>query len=681
MIACSRLKKVERFFPAAPIAILTIILAWRTLRELVGQVGEPCGTLDDSFIHFQYARAIAELHPFHYEASMPATSGATSVLWPLALAPFYAIGFRGTAILWPAWLLGFGSLGLLANESYHLAKPLTSKWGALGSALMVLCFSAFTWCAASGMEVVPFAWVMARCARRASEWQEDPANRTRKRKWELVALAFAVALLRPEGALVALAIAGVLGIFQATHRERLVSIAPLAATFSTPYVLWLFTGSARSNTATAKLLVGNPYYQGHALWAAVSDNVSTLFKKLLNGQVWSTEFLPTNAMPVAIMALVSIVVAGFIKRRLFRAAFVLAIALGMLIPCFYVTFLWNRLRYLWPFATGWLIGLACFAEVLGEVATILHPRARAGVPVLLGFFAGAFIVRLDWVLDDVANSASGIDRQHVKIGRWAKDALPKDALVAVNDTGAIAYFSDRRTFDIVGLTTNGEAKYWVAGTASRIEHYEKMRKEDLPTHFIVYPEWMGTDAFFGSELFAATVTDSTILGGQSMRAYEADWTLLRSGERPWTDREHDPIDSVDVADLESEAAHGYELLARDNEEVVGDATMSDGHRIVDGGRGYRTADRFVAALHPNQHARCIARLAPTPTKGKATIDVRASGETIATLTLGDEDSFGSTAWSEQTFDVPADKAKEKTPLELVAREGSFASYHYWFIAE
>jgi hypothetical protein len=387
-------------------------------------------------------------------------------------------------------------------------------------------------------------------------------------------------------------------------------------------------------------------------------------------------------MPVAIMSLVAIGVAGFLRRKMFRAGFVLAIALGMAIPCFYVTFLWNRLRYLWPFATGWIIGLACFAAVLGDVATLVHPRAKLGVPMLLGLFAGAFLIRLDWVMDDVANSASGIDRQHVKLGRWAKDALPQNALVAVNDTGAIAYFSDKRTFDIVGLTTNGEAKYWVAGTGSRLEHYERMKKSDLPTHFIVYPDWMGTDAFFGKELMSATVTDSTILGGQSMRAYEADWSLLGSGSVPWSrkDRAIDLVDEIDVADLESEASHAFELLARDNEEVVGDSYTPEGDRVIDGGRGFRSADRFVASLRPNERAWGIVRLAPT--KGvKATIDVRAAGDLVMSFTLGEDDPFSSSTWTEQSFVVPAEDAKAKTPVEFVARQGSFSSYHYWFIRE
>ncbi len=670
--------RFEKYFPVAPIAIVTVILAWRTLRELLRVVGEPCATLDDAFIHFQYARAIAELHPFRYQAGMPPTSGATSVLWPLMLAPFHAIGFRGTAILWPAWLFGFAALGALANESYHLAKPLSGRWGAVASAAMVLSFSAFTWCAASGMEVMPFAWAMARCARRASEWREDPAIRTPRRRWELVLLAFIVALMRPEGAIFAFAIAAVLAAFPRNdaHLERSWAALAILATFATPIALWMFTGSGRANTATAKLLPGNPYYVGSVLSGAIFDNLRTLTKTLLNGQIWSAEFLPTNAMPVAIMGAISIPIAGFLRKKLVRAAFVFMMALSIAIPCFYVTFLWNRLRYLWPFATGWLIGLACLGAVLGEIATLVHPRARAAVPMLLGAFVGAFAVRLDWVIDDVANSARGIYQQHVKIARWSHEHLPEGSLVAVNDTGAIAYFGGHHTFDIVGLTTNGEARYWVAGTASRLEHYEQMPREALPTHFIVYADWMGTDALFGHFLFDATVTDSTILGGQSMRAYEADWSLLRSGDKPFTDPEREMIDVVDIADIESEASHAYALLARDNEEVVGDSYSLSGNRIIDGGRGYRRFDRFSAHLQAGKETLGIARVAPT--KGQAIVDVKLAGDVIATFTLGSDDGWTTAGWTEHTFTIPANAAKTETPLELEAREGLFNSYHYWF---
>ena len=50
--------------------------------------------------------------------------------------------------------------------------------------------------------------------------------------------------------------------------------------------------------------------------------------------------------------LAAVGVLGVTKKRPWRAALVIGLALAMLVPCAYVTFLWNRLRYLWPFATG-----------------------------------------------------------------------------------------------------------------------------------------------------------------------------------------------------------------------------------------------------------------------------------------------------------------------------------------
>jgi len=123
--------------------------------------------------------------------------------------------------------------------------------------------------------------------------------------------------------------------------------------------------------------------------------------------------------------------------------------------------------------------------------------------------------RLGWSLDDLAGSASAIDRQQVALGRWAAGALGPASRIGVNDTGAIAYVGGHATFDVVGLTTPGEAAYWVAGSGSRLEHYERLQRsapQHLPTHFIVYPNWMACDAVLGSELEEATVADQTILG-------------------------------------------------------------------------------------------------------------------------------------------------------------------------
>jgi hypothetical protein len=482
--------------------------------------------------------------------------------------------------------------------------------------------------------------------------------------------------LRPEGALAALFVAVTLAAFirRPAWSERAWGLAAVAGAFAPLLLLLVLTGSARSNAAVSKLMIGNPYYAGPALAVAVGANVKLLLGTLLNGEVWSAEFVPRGGAPIAMAGLVALCWLGVRTGSRWRAFAVLLIALTIFAPCFYVTFLWNRLRYLWPFATGWIVGLACLARAAGDLAGVLSARWRIATPIACGAFVGLFVSKLEWVLDDLAQSASGIDRQQVALGRWAKESLPHDARVGVNDTGAIAYFGDRRTFDIVGLTTEGEARYWIAGVGSRLEHYERLHIASpgrLPTHFVVYPEWMGTNALFGDSLREATVTDSTILGGQTMRAYVADWSALGSGEHPWTLDFGEAIDALDVADLESELAHEYELLgARDGEEVAHDGVAPDGKVVVDGGRTRRSVERFVAHLQPGIAAQGLVRLDGQP---GSRVVVLANGEPIGGFDVGEKDD-----WEERSFALPSSITSANTHIELRVTGGAITTFHYWF---
>src|SRR5262249_3630066 len=157
-------------------------------------------------------------------------------------------------------------------------------------------------------------------------------------------------------------------------------------------------------------------------------------------------------------------------------------------------------RYIWPFAPGLIVGLACLAELAGIAIEKLAGRfarfTRVAPPAFAGIVVALFLSRLSPSMDDLATAAEAVTLQQVSLGKWAA-SLPESARLGVNDTGAIAYFSGRRTFDVVGLTTAGEAKYWTAGSGSRFEHYEKLPLQSMPTHFIVYPEWMAVDPILG----------------------------------------------------------------------------------------------------------------------------------------------------------------------------------------
>jgi hypothetical protein len=663
--------------PLAPITLAVALLAWSAIGGIYAKLGHPGASLDDSFIHFQYARAIAEGHPFRFEAGEPMTMGATSALWPLLLAPFYALGCKGLLILWPAWVLSFVALGLLAHEAYALAKPLTGEAAAIGAGAMVLAFSPFAWCAGSGMEVVPFAWCLTRSVRRASEWVEA-AERTRRREHELIALALAAPLFRPEGALASLVIAAALLLWprEPTRSMRAHGLLALVAAVTPQLLSRLVTGQFQSNTAEVKLIPGNPYYVGASLWTPLRDNVRTLASVLLNGEIWSAEFIPHGSMPFAFAALAAIVWCAHARGQAlrFRAATVLLLALAIAVPCTYVSFLWNRLRYLWPFAPFWLVGLACFSRALGDGLSRIRPRWATATPIAAGAIVGLFASKLEGTLGDLATSASAIDRQQVTLGKWAKGALPAGARIGVNDTGAIAYFGDHPTFDVVGLTTQNEGRYWVAGAGSRFEHYERLAKTSfasLPQYFIVYPEWMAMQPVLGARLHDATVSDSTILGGPTMVAYEADYSLLGSGEQPWSARTSAagrPLDVVDVADLESEREHAYALLgADDGLDFVNEGDSPEGKVVVDGGRRDRSRERFRVQLGAGSVAQGIARLESSE---ETRVRVLADGHEVASFPVDPG------TWVEVPFALP--HAGSSVLVELIPDAGTLTTYHYWF---
>lgn len=671
---------------AVPLGV-SLAIGATCVSAILARAGHPALPLDDSFIHLQYARRLAEGSFFGYVPGEGYTTGATSLLWPLALAPFHLLGLHDLSLVWIAWL--FGALGhaAVAVETTRLAEPLAGRAAAVGAGAMSLAFGAFAWFAWSGMETIFLAWILLRTARVAAEWCEaggalaPTGTRSDRARVELVVLGLAAPLIRPEGALASLVAAAALAGWPAKEgrpRLRALGLAPLLGPLLMPLLHLALAGHATSSTTLVKWLLVNPYYRGPALREAVLSNLRLLLTSLLDGGDYTALFLPEgSAVPIYLGAIALFVVA--LRRRTHaRAAFTLVVALGALLPCTYLSFLWNRVRYIWPFAGAWFVLVACLARELGDLARRADRRLGFVTPAIAFAFAGALATKLPWTVRDLAQSASAIDRQQVTLARWVSENLPPDARIGVNDTGAIAYLGGRRTFDVVGLTTEGEAPYWIAGAGSRFEHYERLPRERLPTHFVVYPQWMACPPVLGAELVDATVLDQSILGGATMVGYAARWDLLGSGASPAIARHAGaPLDEVDVADLESEAAHGFALEGgMDVEDRVSilrvDVGPRAGQEIADGYRANRGADHFFVRVPPDRPARLVMRLGgEEPSRVAVSVAGRAIGEVSV--------PFG---WGEQELALPASAAGEHVPVALEARGGArFTSLHYWVYAD
>src|SRR5262249_37636762 len=78
--------------------VLVVVVAGlyvHAVRTMAGSFGFP---LDDSYIYLTYARQIGRGRPFTYFDNSGFTAGATSMLWPIVIAPLWVVGFRGGAL-------------------------------------------------------------------------------------------------------------------------------------------------------------------------------------------------------------------------------------------------------------------------------------------------------------------------------------------------------------------------------------------------------------------------------------------------------------------------------------------------------------------------------------------------------------------------------------------------------
>ncbi len=211
MRAFARYDRVLYVFWAAAWTILSARQFYGYMMLQTG--GEWSAPLDDVFIHFDYARAAAEGHPFEWFSGNGYSSGNTSLLYPFVLAAGYLIGFRGGLLMMWAAIVAMTSTfvvfvgrapDFVVRLACHTAFRKISRASRRISFRRCSSRSAraigLLW---SGMEVAFFLGVCGRDrSRRAFFGFEDASDQGSRARWGW-ALGFAGFLLvttRPEGA-------------------------------------------------------------------------------------------------------------------------------------------------------------------------------------------------------------------------------------------------------------------------------------------------------------------------------------------------------------------------------------------------------------------------------------------------------------------------------------------------
>jgi hypothetical protein len=428
--------------------------------------------LDDAWIHMVYSRSLAESGaPCYNDGELE--NGFTSPLWmilgaiPHLLENLFGLsavaGVKALGILF-GWLascaLMFLVLSIVARPQAEDRSPPPAPGGAEAetgwpfaaaafSGLALACTPGMIFAEVSGMEISLCAFLMlaALTAYRSGAF--------------LGAGTFAglAVLARPEAVLLHLGLP-VLYLLETllsekprdpragrNHTNNLIRIVAPGLILIGLWIIYSLavTGRPLPNTYYAK-------YDRSALLDLEQ------FFNVIAGVVGSVN--PTVIAAIAILSLAALsrvvslsrskLFVGFIL--LFGLVYLYAICASRDMPegCTRFFYWW---RYLIPVLPLIWIPAALGIDGLTDLGTgpVARLAARAAAVVLAGVIVIGLVSRLSSVTGAYAWNCQNINEVQVELGKWVNKNLPPGTGVAVNDAGAIRFFGQRRTLDLMSL--------------------------------------------------------------------------------------------------------------------------------------------------------------------------------------------------------------------------------------
>lgn len=678
------------------IVLVALWFFWAMHHYTEGGLSMP---LDDSFIYFNFARNIAGGYIMSWTPGGGFSSAATSVPYAFALALGHAIGFKGELLVLWAFLLGVGC----AISAFFLVIDLVRTcmtdgdrpWmGIVAGGLFVL--SGFlAWGYLSGMEIPLFCVTMLATlfyAHRALEGDDEARSRARM---PLAIWGGLLGLMRPEGFILAILLVALLVVRPALQGDRQGWKRGLgwAGLLVPALALLAITFALTDHVASAAMLQKSYFYEPamtpYMFLNLTTRNIAKVAVGLYSG-LYFYDGSPLLMTPLFFLGLVPAVVSEARARKpgiaWLSAAWFLV---GSLSTMMSLSSDDHHFRYQIPFYHLYLVWSA-----VGMAALIGAARLRwklAAWPVA-GFFLAASALSLPRWADTYGMNSKNIYEQQIRMARIIDRILPQDALVGINDAGAIPYFSNRRTFDVLGLATEGQSRWFRSGPGSLYERFENLDARERPDYFAIYPEWFHFKEIFTARIASVRLKDNTICGADEKTLFRADWTVLGRGHRPGFPHAKglDLVDRVDVADLDSEEAHGYRGPAitsygafpypepgqeppRSREEAE---SILWGPVVADGGRRTTyssTSQSMTVSLDGSRSAVIVARVECRDLP--ATIHVSINGTRAGEWRLEPSPGFG-----EPESLLPAahlEDGKNRIGLEYEG-EASAIVHHLWF---
>jgi hypothetical protein len=148
-----------------------------------------------------------------------------------------------------------------------------------------------------------------------------------------------------------------------------------------------------------------------------------------------------------------------------------------------------------------------------------------GLVVLLAPTIGVLVQGETFYAQNVGN----VQESDVAIAHWLAARVPPDAVLAVNDIGAIKFFLPNRIVDLASIATPEIGREVNRATAAGTPWTEAMMAaldRRHPDYVVIFPSWFPTlaaDPRF-REVYRLDIPGNITMGGNEIVVYATPWT-------------------------------------------------------------------------------------------------------------------------------------------------------------
>ncbi|MDD5019305.1 MAG: hypothetical protein PHH75_01370 [Candidatus Omnitrophica bacterium] len=445
--------------------------------------------LDDTWIHFSFARNLAEHHGFGLNPCEP-SSGSTSPLWVVLLA---FLNLLGLSFETAALGMGIFFVLLTALCVEKIVFALTGeKKAAVAAALLVLLSGRFLWGALSGMEVALFSFLAACGICLHQKFLQGDRGSL------LPALVFGLAsLARPEGHLLFVLACGDLCL---RNIRRLKEVGPSVFSYVVVYL------------AVVSSYLGFSWILTHRFFC------SSYYSKMLF--TWRMEAWPYLKEYVSLVFLDNPFLAVFLFSGL-----------------------WEGIRRRWGLLSIWLV---VFPLAASRVSPILIHHGRYLMPLIPFYVIAGFlglhrllhgrayrivlVMAIVWSIAGVglwgrtyATDSLSIYGQHYRAALWLRDHTDPQDAVASNDIGVISYVSGRYVVDLCGIIRLSVMRIMCSSAPEESRRHMLWRylAARRVKYLAYYPEWFPwvDDRACLKKVYEVRFTGNTIAASDTMEVY------------------------------------------------------------------------------------------------------------------------------------------------------------------